>query len=177
MSPKFSNGHPADYPGMSSISRCPPANKQVGASLISVFLPRMTFPIRETKSSNWAFMNENWSFGFLYPYRLKVYAWILHELEVSICKASKGEDVICYFEPLITQHMGASGLTVGWKLLRKKDLHQIDHLGKTHSSMILHKPTMIAYGKDSHQFSCMIQSIRLVCSNDRVKSSVVRIDE
>ena len=35
----------------------------------------------------------------------------LHEPEVSICKAFKGEVVVCYFEPLITQHMGTAGLS------------------------------------------------------------------
>ena len=36
--------------------------------------------------------------------------WILHESEVFIGKASKGEVVVVYFEPLATQHMEASGL-------------------------------------------------------------------
>ena len=35
--------------------------------------------------------------------------WILHGSEAFICKALKGEVVVCYFEPLITQQMKASG--------------------------------------------------------------------
>jgi hypothetical protein len=34
--------------------------------------------------------------------------WILHESEAFIGKASKGEVVVLYFEPLATQHMKAS---------------------------------------------------------------------
>jgi hypothetical protein len=33
----------------------------------------------------------------------------LHEPEAFICKALKGEVVVYYFEPLITQQMEASG--------------------------------------------------------------------
>jgi hypothetical protein len=33
----------------------------------------------------------------------------LYELEAFICKALKGEVVVYYFEPLITQQMEASG--------------------------------------------------------------------
>jgi hypothetical protein len=35
--------------------------------------------------------------------------WILHESEAFIGKASKGDVVVFYFEPLATQHMKASG--------------------------------------------------------------------
>jgi hypothetical protein len=35
--------------------------------------------------------------------------WILHELEAFIGKASKGDVVVLYFEPLATQHMNAFG--------------------------------------------------------------------
>ena len=35
--------------------------------------------------------------------------WILHEPEAFIGKASKGEVVVFYFEPLATQHMKVSG--------------------------------------------------------------------
>jgi len=35
--------------------------------------------------------------------------YILHGSEDSIGKAPKGEVVALYFEPLVTQHMGASG--------------------------------------------------------------------
>jgi hypothetical protein len=38
---------------------------------------------------------------------------MLHELEASIGKAFKGEVVVYYFEPLITQHMEASGSPFG----------------------------------------------------------------
>ena len=34
--------------------------------------------------------------------------WILHELEAFICKALKGEAIVYYCEPLITQQMEAS---------------------------------------------------------------------
>jgi len=34
--------------------------------------------------------------------------WILHESEAFIGKASKGDVVVLYFEPLATQHMKAS---------------------------------------------------------------------
>ena len=44
--------------------------------------------------------------------------WILHESEAFICKALKGEVVVCYFEPLITQQMKASDSPAGWKLMR-----------------------------------------------------------
>ncbi len=36
--------------------------------------------------------------------------WIFHKLEAFICKALKGEAIVCYCEPLITQQMDASGL-------------------------------------------------------------------
>ena len=42
-----------------------------------------------------------------------VITWILHESEVFICKALKGEVVVIYFEPLITQQMKASGSPEG----------------------------------------------------------------
>ena len=44
--------------------------------------------------------------------------WILHESEVFIGKASKGEDVVFYFEPLVTRHMKASGSPKGEKFKR-----------------------------------------------------------
>jgi hypothetical protein len=44
--------------------------------------------------------------------------WILHESEAFIGKASKGDVVILYFEPLATQHMKASGSPEGWKSMR-----------------------------------------------------------
>jgi hypothetical protein len=39
--------------------------------------------------------------------------WILNESEAPIGKALKGEVVVYYFEPLITQPMGASGSPEG----------------------------------------------------------------
>ena len=39
----------------------------------------------------------------------KYITWILHGSEAFIGKASKGEDVVFYFEPLVTQLMEASG--------------------------------------------------------------------
>jgi hypothetical protein len=39
--------------------------------------------------------------------------WILYESEVFIGKASKGDVVVVYFEPLATQHMEASGSPEG----------------------------------------------------------------
>ena len=39
--------------------------------------------------------------------------WILHESEAFICKALKGEAIVAYAEPLITQHMKASGSPEG----------------------------------------------------------------
>lgn len=39
--------------------------------------------------------------------------WILHVSEAFICKAFKGEVVVCYFEPLITPQMKASGSPEG----------------------------------------------------------------
>jgi hypothetical protein len=38
-----------------------------------------------------------------------IVTWILHESEASICKTLKGEVIVLYFEPLITQQMEASG--------------------------------------------------------------------
>ena len=35
--------------------------------------------------------------------------WILHESEAFICKTLKGEAIVNYAEPLITQQMKASG--------------------------------------------------------------------
>ena len=45
------------------------------------------------------------SVGFHNKYR----SWILHESEVFICKALKGEAIVNYCESLITQHMKTSG--------------------------------------------------------------------
>ena len=45
--------------------------------------------------------------------------WILHESEAFIGKASKGDVVVLYFEPLATQHMKASGSPEGGKLMRQ----------------------------------------------------------
>jgi len=39
--------------------------------------------------------------------------WILHESEAFICKALKGEAIVHYAEPLITQQMEASGSPAG----------------------------------------------------------------
>jgi len=41
--------------------------------------------------------------------RYRFNPWILHESEAFIGKASKGDVVVLYFEPLATQHMKASG--------------------------------------------------------------------
>ena len=38
-----------------------------------------------------------------------MFSWTLHESEAFICKAFKGDVVVYYFEPLITQQMEASG--------------------------------------------------------------------
>jgi hypothetical protein len=46
-------------------------------------------------------------------YYWPVTTWILHESEVFIGKASKGEIVVFYFEPLATQQMEASGSPEG----------------------------------------------------------------
>jgi len=42
-----------------------------------------------------------------------VCTWILHEQEAFICKALKGEAIVDYAEPLITQQMKASGSPKG----------------------------------------------------------------
>jgi hypothetical protein len=44
--------------------------------------------------------------------------WILHESEAFICKALKGEAIVYYCQPLITQQMEASGSPTGLKLMR-----------------------------------------------------------
>jgi hypothetical protein len=44
-------------------------------------------------------------------------------LEAFICQAFKGEAIVYYCEPLITQKMEASGLPERGKLMRKKDFH------------------------------------------------------
>jgi hypothetical protein len=54
----------------------------------------------------------------VYVRPLTFITWILHESEVFIGKASKGEVVVVYFEPLATQHMEASGSPEGRKLIR-----------------------------------------------------------
>ena len=40
---------------------------------------------------------------------MHAFTWILHESEAFICKALKGEAIVHYAEPLITQQMKASG--------------------------------------------------------------------
>ena len=40
-------------------------------------------------------------------------ARLFHELEAFICKALKGEAIVYYCSPLITQQMTASGLPMG----------------------------------------------------------------
>jgi len=45
---------------------------------------------------------------------------ILHESETFICKALKGEVIVYYCEPLITQHMEASGSPFWVKIDDKK---------------------------------------------------------
>ncbi len=49
-----------------------------------------------------------------------MWTWILQEEEAFICKAVKGEVVVCYFEPLITLQMEASGSPPGVKNNEKK---------------------------------------------------------
>jgi len=39
--------------------------------------------------------------------------WILQESEAFICKALKGEAIVAYANPLITQQMKASGSPAG----------------------------------------------------------------
>ena len=39
--------------------------------------------------------------------------WILHESEAFICKALKGDVIVYYYKPLITQQMEASGSPAG----------------------------------------------------------------
>ena len=43
----------------------------------------------------------------------EVSTWILHESEAFICKALKGEAIVHYAEPLITQQMKASSSPEG----------------------------------------------------------------
>jgi len=43
--------------------------------------------------------------------------------EASIGKATKGDVVVLYFEPLATQDLEASGPTRGWNLMIKKGYH------------------------------------------------------
>jgi hypothetical protein len=47
------------------------------------------------------------------PKSLEADTWILHESEALIGKASKGDVVVFYFEPLATQHMKVSGSPKG----------------------------------------------------------------
>ena len=54
---------------------------------------------------------------------------ILHESEAFICKALQGEAIENYASLLITQQMEASGLPVGWKLMRKIDLNPLNSIG------------------------------------------------
>ena len=68
------------------------------------------------------------SYFILFTINLDI-TWILQESEAFIGKASKGEDVVYYFEPLVTQHMEASGSPFGWNMMRKKDDHPINLLG------------------------------------------------
>jgi len=39
-------------------------------------------------------------------------SWIMHELAAFICKALKGEVIVFYFEPLITQQMKISSIAL-----------------------------------------------------------------
>ena len=84
----------------------------------------------------------------------------MHESEAFICKALKGEAIVCYCKPLITQQMKASGSPVRVNIDEKKDHHPIYHLGKMYDAMLLFKAASIKYYKDSHQFSCKIQVTR-----------------
>ena len=74
----------------------------------------------------------------------------MHESEVFICKALKGEAIVCYCEPLITQQMKASGSPFRVKIDEKKEHNLIYHLGKMYDAMILFKPASVKYYKDSH---------------------------
>jgi len=46
---------------------------------------------------------------------------ILHELEAFICKVFKGEAIVCYCEPLITQQMEISGSPFELKIDEKNE--------------------------------------------------------
>ena len=81
----------------------------------------------------------------------------MDESEAFICKALKGEAIVCFCEPLITQQMKASGSPFGVKIDEKKEHHPIYHLGKMYDAMMLFKPASIKDYKSSHQFSCKIQ--------------------
>jgi hypothetical protein len=65
-------------------------------------------------------------------------------------KALKGEAIVCYCEPLITQQMKASGSPFGVKIDEKKDHHPIYHLGKMYDAMMLFNLASIKNYKDSH---------------------------
>jgi hypothetical protein len=63
----------------------------------------------------------------------------------------KGEVIVNYYEPLITQQMEACGSPFGRKLMNKKDHYpicplvsrsgrRVYPLGKTYNCMILYKP-------------------------------------
>jgi hypothetical protein len=53
------------------------------------------------------------SFFYKFLIKFSISTRILHELEVFICKAFKGEAIVCYCEPLITKQMEASSLSAG----------------------------------------------------------------
>jgi hypothetical protein len=52
----------------------------------------------------------------------------LNESEGFICKALKGEAIVYYCKPLITQQIKASGSPFGVKIDEKKEHHPIYHL-------------------------------------------------
>ena len=69
----------------------------------------------------------NISFGTCTLLRLPVLGItrILHESEAFICKALKGEAIVNYASPLITQQMEASGSPNGLKLMQENDFHPL----------------------------------------------------
>ena len=108
----------------------------------------------------WNFIVE--LFFFNWAAKPRFIPWILHESRAFICKALKGEAIVCYCEPLITQQMKDPARPLGWKLMRKKTssdlpargLHgrRVYHLGKIYDAMMLFNPSSIKdyYCKDSH---------------------------
>jgi hypothetical protein len=69
----------------------------------------------------------------------RVITWILHESEAFIGKALKGEAIVLYANPLITQQMKASGLARRVKIIEINWLTKADEISSSHGLILKKK--------------------------------------